>query len=214
MIRRIVPFLVAATCVGLVAAPRPARAAVSIEAFYGLSRPRSDSFSQAISGTANDPHLIADSLNIAGGDLILHMGLFELGAIADTSWKSGSASQSAIGALVGVGGDWDGWLRLEALGEVGGQRYGNFANNPSIVTSSSSNEWFMYLGLRPGVAIHIPTSADGKIGVLVGVWGFARWDLNTSNVPVTVGSAGSTSPGSIKLGGTTIGAEFRLGVEF
>jgi hypothetical protein len=29
-----------------------------------------------------------------------------------------------------------------------------------------------------------------------------------------VGSAGSTSPGSIKVGGTTLGAELRLGVEF
>ncbi len=210
MIRRIVPFLVAA----VLAVPQAAHAAVSIEAFYGLSRPRADSFSQAISGTANNPNLIADSLNIAGGDLILHMGLFELGGIIDTSWKKNSASQTAIGGLVGVGGDWDGWLRLEALGEVGGQRYGNFANDPSIVTSSSSSQWFMYLGLRPGVAVHIPMGDEGKIGALVGVWGFARWDLNTSNVPVTVGSAGSTSPGSIKLGGTTIGAELRLGIEF
>ncbi len=191
-----------------------ARAAVSLEAFYGLSRPSSSSFSQAVSGTANDPHLIADSLNIAGGDLLFHLGLFELGGIIDTSWKSNSASQTAIGGLIGVGGDYAGWLRLEALGEVGAQRYGNFANNPNIVTSGSSSEWFTYIGLRPGIALHIPMGDQGKIGALVGVWGFARWDLTTSNVPVTVGSVGSTSPGSIKLGGTTIGAELRLGVEF
>ncbi len=210
MIRRIVPILVVAA----LAVPQVAHAAVSIEAFYGLSRPRADTFHQAASGTANDPNLVRDSLNIAGGDLILHLGLFELGAIIDTSWKSGSASQTAIGALAGVGGDWQGWLRLEALAELGGQRYGNFAENPSIVTSSSSSEWFMYLGLRPGVAIHVPLSSDGKIGALVGVWGFARWDLNTTTVPVTVRSAGSTAPGDIKLGGTTIGATLRLGLEF
>src|SRR5512138_3815471 len=160
MIRRIVPFLVAAA----LAAPQAAHAAVSIEAFYGLTRPRADSFSQAISGTANDPNLYASSLNVAGGDLILHMGLFELGAIIDTSWKSGSASQTAIGALAGVGGDWAGWLRLEALGELGAQRYGNFAENPNVVTSSSSNEWFTYIGLRPGIALHIPMGDQGKIG--------------------------------------------------
>src|SRR5512138_3046397 len=193
MIRRIVPFLVAAA----LAAPQAAHAAVSIEAFYGLTRPRADSFRQAVSGTANDPNLYASSLNIAGGDLILHMGLFELGAILDTSWKSGSASQTAIGAL----------------GEVGGQRYGNFAENPSIATSGS-DQWLMYLGLRPGVAIHVPTSQDGKIGVLVGVWGFARWDLNTATTAVSVVDAGSAASGSITLGGTTIGAELRLGVEF
>ncbi|HEX9051367.1 MAG TPA: hypothetical protein VF841_12620 [Anaeromyxobacter sp.] len=210
MIRRLVPILLAAA----VAVPQAARAAVSIEAFYGLSRPRADSFHQAASGTASDPNLVRDSLNIAGGDLILHMGLFELGAILDTSWKTGSASQTAIGALVGVGGDYAGWLRLEALGEVGGQRYGNFGNDPSIVTSGSSQEWFMYVGLRPGLAVHVPLSSDGRIGALVGVWGFARWDLTTSTVPVTVGSAGSTAPGEVKLGGTTIGAELRLGLEF
>ena len=210
MIRRIVPILAAA----VLTVPHAARAAVSLEAFYGLSRPKSGSFSQAVSGTANDPNLIADSLNIAGGDLIFHLGLLEIGGIIDASWKSNSASQTAIGGLIGVGGDWAGWLRLEALGEVGADRYGNFANNPNIVTSGSSNQWFMYVGLRPGVAIHIPVSDEGKIGVLLGVWGFARWDLNTSSMPVTVGSAGSTSPGSIKLGGTTLGAELRLGVEF
>lgn len=208
MIRRIVPIL----AVVLLAAPHAARAAVSIEAFYGLSRPQSGSFSQAVSGTANDPNLIADSLNIAGGNVIFHLGLFELGAIIDTSWKSGSASQTAVGGLIGVGGDMDGWLRLEALGEVGAQRYGNFAENPDIVTSGS-DQWFMYLGLRPGVAIRLPVS-EGKTGVLVGVWGFARWDLSSSDVPVTVGSAGSVSPGSVSVGGTTIGAELRLGLDF
>ncbi len=210
MIRRIVPILAAAALL----APQAAHAAVSLEGFYGLARPKSGSFSQAVSGTANDPNLVADSLNIAGGDLIFHMSWFELGAILDTSWKSGSASQTALGGLIGIGGDYAGWLRLEALGEVGGQRYGNFANNPNIVTSGSSSQWFMYVGLRPGVAVHVPLGDDGKIGALVGVWGFARWDLNTSNTAVTVGNAGSTSPGSIKLGGTTIGAELRLGVEF
>ncbi len=210
MTRRIVPILAAA----VLAVPHVARAAVSLEVFYGLSRPKADSFSQAVSGTANDPNLIADSLNIAGGDLLFHLGLFELGGIIDTSWKSNSASQTAIGGLIGVGGDYAGWLRLEALGEVGAQRYGNFTKDPSVVTSGSSQEWLMYVGLRPGIALHIPMGDEGKIGALVGVWGFARWDLNTSNVPVTVGSAGSTSPGSLKIGGTTLGAELRLGLEF
>jgi hypothetical protein len=208
MTRRIFPILLAAA----VAAPQAARAAVSIEAFYGLSRPHSDSFSQAVSGTANDPHLIADSLNIAGGDLLFHLGTFEIGAIVDHAWKSGSASQTAIGGLVGLGGDVGGWLRLEALGEIGGQKYGNFTSG-DVTNAGSSNEWLMYLGLRPGVAIRFPVSSGGT-HVLVGVWGFARWDLNTASVPVTVGSAGNTSPGSIKLGGTTIGAELRLGLDF
>jgi hypothetical protein len=210
MTRRIIPILLAAA----VAAPQAARAAVSIEAFYGLSRPHADSFSQAVTGTANDPNVLSDSLNIAGGDLILHLGTFELGAIVDHAWKSGSATQTAIGGLIGLGGDVGGWLRLEALGEIGGQKYGNITSG-DVTSSGSSSEWLMYLGLRPGIAVRVPVG-DPKTGpaVLVGIWGFARWDLNTTSVPVTVGSAGNTSPGSIKLGGTTVGAELRLGLDF
>lgn len=211
MTRRLVPILAAAA----LAAPQAAlaEAGVTLEVFYGLARPEADDFSSAASGVANDPDLLDDSLNIAGGDLIVRFGLFEIGAIVDTSWKSGSGSQTAIGGLVGVGSDVGGWLRLELLGEVGGQRYGNFAENPEVVTSSSSEEWLMYAGLRPGAAIRMPVGT-GDMGVIVGVWGFARWDLQTSNVPVTVGTVDAASPGEIELGGTTIGATLRLGLDF
>ncbi len=191
--------------------PATASATVSVEAFYGITRPPSADFSAAVSGARNDPDLIDNSLNIAGGDLILHLGMFELGAIADVSWKSGSASQTAIGALVGFGGDVGGTLRLEVLGEIGGHRYGDFTENPDIVTASSSSEWLAYVGLRPGIAYRIPV---GDMGVLIGVWGFVRWDLSTSDVPVTVGTATDNSPGSVELGGATIGAVARIGLDF
>lgn len=207
MTHRVAPFLLAAA----ILAPAAASAAVTVEAFYGLARPPSADFRAATSSAANDPDLLDSSLNIAGGDLILHLGILEIGAIGDVSWKSGSASQTAIGALVGVGGDVHGTLRLELLGEVGGHRYGNFAENPNIVTSSSSSEWLAYVGLRPGIAYRIPV---GEMGVVIGIWGFARWDLSTSDVPVTVGSAGSASPGTLELGGTSIGAVARFGVDF
>jgi hypothetical protein len=205
--RRLAPLALAALAVAL--APRAASALVSLEAFYGLSRPPSASFRSATSGAANDPHLVADSLNIAGGNLLLHLGLLELGAIADHSWKSGSASQTAVGGLAGIGFDLANALRIEALGELGGHRFGDLSQ--SNVTSSSASEWLAYVGLRPGVAFKF---SAGGIGMLVGVWGFVRWDLTTSTVPVTVGSAGSTSPGSVKLGGASIGAVARLGLDF
>ncbi len=198
---------VAALAVGL--APRAASALVSVEAFYGLTRPPAASFSAAASGAANNPNLLSSSLQIAGGDVILHLGTLELGAIADTSFKSGSASQTDVGALLGLGTEL-GPLRLEALGEVGGQRYGDFLKNPNVVTSSSSSQWLAYVGLRPGIAYRF----GGEPGLIVGLWGFVRWDLTTANVPVTVSSASGTSPGSLKLGGTTLGAEVRLGVDF
>jgi hypothetical protein len=205
MIRRLAPIVLAA----LALAPRAASAIISIDAFYGLTQPPSASFSSAVSSAQSNPDLLASSLQIAGGDVILHLGLLELGAIADTSFKSGSASQTAVGALGGVGFGL-GNLRLEALGELGGQRYGDFLKNPSIVTASSKQEWLAYVGLRPGVAWRFGESA----GFVIGLWGFARWNLTSSNVPVTVASASGTTPGSVKLGGTTIGLVARVGLDF
>jgi hypothetical protein len=207
MTHRAAPLLLAAA----ILAPATASAAVTIEAFYGIARPPSADFSAAVSGAGDDPDLIDNSLNIAGGDLILHLGILEIGAIADVSWKSGSASQTAIGALLGVGGDLGGTLRVELLGEIGGHRYGNFLENSEVVTSSSSSEWLAYVGLRPGIAYRLPV---GDMGVLVGIWGFARWDLTTSDLPVTVGTADDASPGSLELGGTSIGAVARIGLDF
>lgn len=206
MIRRLAPILTAA----LALAPRAANAFVSVDGFYGITRPPSASFSQAATNAANNPDLLSSSLNLAGADIILHLDWLELGAIADTSFKSGSASQVAVGGLIGPGWDVFRRVRLEALGEVGAQRYGDFLNNKSVVTASSSSQWFAYVGLRPGIAYRF----GSEPGLLVGLWGFVRWDLTTSNVPVTVGNAGSTSPGSLKLGGTTIGMVARVGIDF
>ncbi|HEY6002928.1 MAG TPA: hypothetical protein VIV57_08630 [Anaeromyxobacter sp.] len=207
MIRRLAPLVLAA----LALAPRAADALLSVDVFYGLTRPPSASFSAAVAGAQNNPDLIASSLQIAGGDVLLHLGTLELGAIVDTSFKSGSASQTAVGALGGVGFDLLKTLRVEALGEVGGQRYGDFTKNPSILTASSKSEWLAYVGLRPGVAYRFDV---GPAGFLVGLWGFVRWDLTTSTVPVTVASASGTQPGSVKLGGATIGAVARVGLDF
>lgn len=206
MTRRIAPLLLAAA----ILAPSAVSAAVSVEAFYGITRPPSADFSTAVSGAADDPDLFASSLQIAGGNVLLHLGLLEVGAIGDFSWKSGSARQTAFGGLIGVGGDM-GQVRLELLGEVGGQRYGNFLENRRIITASSSDQWFAYVGVRPGIAYRF---SSGGPGFLIGIWGFARWDLDSSDVRVTVASADNTTLGSLELGGTTIGAVARVGFDF
>ncbi len=205
MTRRIAPLLLAAA----VLVPSAASAAVSIEAFYGITRPPSADFRSAVSRAADDPELFANSLQIAGGDLILHLGLLEIGAIADFSWKSGSARQTALGGLIGVGGDM-GNVRLELLGEVGGQRYGDFTQNRRIITASSTEQWYAYVGLRPGIAYRFSSSGPG---FLIGIWGFARWDLNAGD-RVTIADADNTTLGSLELGGTTIGAVARVGFDF
>lgn len=207
MTRRIALSLLAAA----ILAPSAASAAVTIEAFYGITRPPSSDFEGAVEGARDDPDLFENSLQIAGGDIIFHLGVFEIGAIADASWKSGSARQTALGGLIGFGGDVAGALRLELLGEVGGQRYGDFTENREILTASSSEEWFAYVGVRPGIAYRF--SSDGP-GFIIGIWGFARWDLDSSDVRVTVARADDVSAGSLELGGTTIGAVARLGFDF
>jgi hypothetical protein len=157
-----------------------------------------------VSGAVNSPRLFDTSLELAGGDLLLSLGALEVGAIGDVTFGHHTASQSAIGGLLGFGVPL-GPAKLDLLGELGGHRYGNFTEHPEIVTSSSSNEWLLYVGLRPGFSVRI-------VGPLsIGVWTFVRWDLQRRTVPVTVGNA--TTEGSYKLGGTTIGATFRLGLE-
>ena len=190
-------------------APRPALALGTLEGFYGISRPPSASFRSSVSA-ADDPHLFKSSAQIAGGDLLLNFGgPLEIGAIIDTSWRHHAGSQTAIGGLAGLRLDLGG-LRLDALGEAGGHRYGNFTDDPEIITASKSSEWLAYVGLRPGIAFHV--GPPGAPGQLVGVWGYARWDLTSKRVPVTVSSA--SSEGSIKLGGSTIGATARVGFDF
>jgi hypothetical protein len=190
------------------AVPGFARAFGTVEGFYGVARPPDTSFSSSASAAKADP--FRNGLQHAGGDLLLDFGgPLELGAIGDVSWKNESASQSNLGALVGLKLDLGG-LRIDALGEAGGHRYGNVASNPEILTASHPSAWLAYVGIRPGIAYQF-----GTPGLLLGVWGFARWDLASKNVPVTVaGVGGATSDGTIKLGGTQLGAAARLGFTF
>jgi hypothetical protein len=185
--------------------PAAASATVQLEGFYGIERPPSPSFSSAVSGATNSPDLFKSSLQLAGGDVLLNLGILELGAIADTTFGNNTASQTALGGLLGLGLPL-GPAKLDLLAEAGGNRYGNFVSNPSIVTSSSSSEWLFYVGLRPGLSVKV----SGPVSL--GVWAFVRWDVTSRNVPVNVGNA--TSAGSYKLGGATIGATVRLGLDF
>jgi hypothetical protein len=155
----------------------------------------------------NDRDLSESSMQIAGGDVLLNLGAFQLGAIVDTTFGDG-IKQTAVGGLLGFRlGDK---LRLDLLGEAGGHRFGNVLDDPSIVTGSSTDEWLFYVGVRPGIAYRL---GSGGTGILLGVWGFARWDVTDRRVGVTVGDATGTSPADVELGGTTIGATLRLGIE-
>lgn len=202
MLRRI---LLVAAAVAIVAPAAASAIDLQLEGFYGLERPPSTSFSAAVSGAGNTGSasgLFNSSLQLAGGDVLLNLDGLELGAIIDATFGNDTASQTALGALGGFALSAGG-AKVDLLAEVGGHRYGNFASNPDIVTSSSSSEWLAYVGLRPGLSFRL----GGPLSV--GLWAFVRWDVNSRDLPVTVRNAGSA--GSYKLGGTTIGATVRLG---
>jgi hypothetical protein len=180
----------------------------SIEALYGVSWPPAADFDSAVSGV-DSADLSENTSQIVGGTALVNFGGFELGAILDATTADKGPDQTAIGALAGfrLGSNK---LRLDLLGEIGGQRYGNAFENSDVVTGSTKDQWLMYVGLRPGVAYRV--GSPDSLGILVGVWGFARWDVTDGNVPVTAGS--DPSQGEVSLGGTTIGATLRAGIEF
>jgi hypothetical protein len=189
-------------------APQPGAAAgIAIEGLYGFVRPPDADFSAAIAGAANDDDLSESSLQIAGGTVLLDLGALELGAIIDKTFGDG-VTQTALGALAGLRlGDK---LRLDLLGEAGGHRFGDFTDDPSVVTASSTEEWLFYVGVRPGLAYRIDLLPG--VGLLIGVWGFARWDVTDKTVPITVSGA-TDVPGDLELGGVSIGATLRAGIE-
>jgi hypothetical protein len=190
-------------------APASASAAkLSIEALYGISWPPAADFDSAVSGVDSDD-VSEDTSQIVGGTLLLNLGIFEFGAIVDTTMPDRGPDQTAIGALAGLRfGDK---LRLDLLGEIGGQRYGNVFEDQDVVTGSTEDQWLMYVGLRPGVAYRFELGSGGA-GILLGVWGYARWDLTDKRVPVSAGDV--PSAGEVELGGTTLGATLRAGIEF
>ncbi|MGC3998010.1 MAG: hypothetical protein QM767_11165 [Anaeromyxobacter sp.] len=178
---------------------------VGIEALYGVAWPPATDFDSAVGGVNTD-HLSEDTSQIYGGTLLLNFGLLDIGAIVDTTSPDQGPDQTAIGGLAGLRfGDK---LRFDLLGEIGGQRYGNVFENTDVVTESTSDQWLMYLGLRPGIAYRFGPSEG--LGLVVGVWGFARWDVTDKKLSVDSGDA----QGEVKLGGTTIGATLRAGIEF
>jgi hypothetical protein len=187
-------------------APSLALAAGTLEGFYGIARPPSSDFKSSVSGIDN-PDVFSDSMQNAGGDVMLNLDWFQFGAIADHTWAKNKASQTALGGLLGLKLAL-GELRLDLMGEIGGHKYGNLDST----VNSGKDQWLAYVGLRPGIAFKF--SAPDEPGLILGLWTWARWDLNAGSVPVTAANAGDVNAGSLKLGGTSIGANVRVGFDF
>lgn len=144
-----------------------------------------------------------DSLSL-GATIIARFGPFSAGALAELGRPGRDNTATAIGALGGINLSL-GRLQLDALAELGGHRYGDALHNPDVIVDSDRSDWLAYVGLRPGVALRL-----GERGaIIVGVWGFARWDLLSKEVSVTL--ANGSGDGTYDLGGTQYGLQLRLG---
>jgi hypothetical protein len=151
-----------------------------------------------------DAEQMRDASQTYGATAILRFGALSVGALAERGRPGRANATTTIGALAGLNLPL-GRLQLDALGELGGQRYGDALHDPGVIVDSDRADWLAYVGLRPGISIHL----GERGGLLVGIWGYARWDVMEKDVKVTL--ANGTGNGTYTLGGTQLGAALRLG---
>lgn len=154
-----------------------------------------------------DAQQLRDASQTYGVTGVLRLGMLSAGALVELGRPGKPNTTTAIAALGGLNLVL-GRLQLDALAELGGHRYGDALHNPAVILDSNRSDWLAYVGLRPGISLHLGESGN----ILLGLWGFARWDVTQKDVPVTLASGIGT--GLYKLGGTQIGASLRLGLSF
>jgi hypothetical protein len=193
----------------LVAAPalaEPHGSGIDLSVHYGVDQYSSVGLRSGLSSTDfSSSQQLDDASQSVGVSVIARLGMLDLGVIGELGRPGKDNTTSVLGALGGLNFDV-GSLRLEALGELGGHRYGNALRNPAVIGDSSRSDWLAYAGLRPGLSVRLGESGTWFLGV----WGFARWDLTSKDVQVTLQDGSGT--GSYELGGSQFGAALRLGV--
>lgn len=152
----------------------------------------------------SDSQQLKDTSRSVGATAIVRLGMVELGAIGELGRPGKTNTTTVLGALGGFNLDLR-LVRIEVLGELGGHRYGNALRNSAVIEDSNRSDWLAYVGLRPGVSLRF---GEGGRWIL-GVWGFARWDVTRKNIQVTLKDGGGK--GSYRLGGSQSGAALRLG---
>jgi hypothetical protein len=136
------------------------------------------------------------------------ISLFSLGLIGDVTRPDQGGDSTALGVVGGLGIPLPGQLRLDGLAELGGRHHGDVLKDSAVVRRSTGDAWLLYVGLRPMVSYEFGDSLKG----VVGVYGYARWDVTSQNVTVTL--AGASADTSYKLGGTQFGLGLNVGLAF
>jgi len=151
-----------------------------------------------------DGQRMRDTSATVGATAIVQLGLLELGALAEAGRPGRANTTTAVAALGGLGLGL-GRLHLEALGELGGHRYADALTNPSVILDTDRSDWLAYVGLRPGISLRL----GDRGGFILGLWGYARWDVTKKDIPVTL--ADLSGVGAYGLGGQQVGLALRLG---
>jgi hypothetical protein len=151
-----------------------------------------------------DSQRLRDASQSYGLTGILRLGMLDVGVLGELGRPGKDNSTAALAALVGLNLVMD-RFQLDALGELGGHRYGDALHNTGVITDSNRSDWLTYVGLRPGIAVRL---GEGR-NILLGLWAFARWDVTSKDIQVTF--ADGSGSGTYKLGGTQFGAALRLG---
>ncbi len=176
---------------------------LTLEAWGGWKRFDALGLKDGVTTAANDSDLLKGSNNAIGADAIVKLSILELGALYEGGVNYKTTNTRIVGGLLGVGADIS-LVRLELLGEVGGQQYRNIAG-------SGYDKWFPYVGFRPGVSLRLPIADPIKL--VLGVWGFARWDVSSTTVDVLPGTAVGGTMSRYDVGGSTFGVVGRVGIE-
>jgi hypothetical protein len=178
-------------------ASRASSFSFTVEGFYG---PANRDTLKLKSGVANFD--VDGTHGTFGAAALLKLSVVEVGALWEQGISIPYGNDTVWAALLGLGLDAPGLLRWELLGELGGHHVSDIG-----AAGSGVEVWLPYAGVRPGISYRMDA---GPLRILVGAWGFWRWDL--SNTAASV--AGVNVPaGSFDVGGSSRGIEFRLGLE-
>jgi hypothetical protein len=172
---------------------------LDLTAHFGLDKYDAVGLKSGLGGVSSEGRL-RDASTHLGATVIYWSGLGELGAIGEIGRPGKNGSTTLLGALAGFGLSM-GPLRLEALGELAAHRYGDLLKDRAVVTRSKSEAWLTSVGLRPGLTLQLGP-------ILLGAWAFARWDVTSQEVQVSLAGNGNST---YKLGGSQFGASLRAG---
>jgi hypothetical protein len=191
-------------CLGLATAPALAGggSGVDLSLHYGGDKYDAVGLRSGLGGVRSSGRL-RDTSTSAGATVILRGGMGEIGLIGELGRPGQDGSTTLVGALLGAGFD-TGPLRLELLGELGAHRYGDLLRDSAVLTRSHKELWLVSAGVRPGLTLRFGPNDM----LLLGIWTFARWDVTSRDVRVTLASDGEST---YRLGGAQYGAAVRAG---